>query len=164
MFSLIILFRTGGGRGVGFFFRILWKKRIFGGKTSGELSERDSTFPEGLFEERNVFPKTFPINKSFQTFSIILFFCRFLACLSKRRPCVQMNLLRKSLFEQLFVYDFFSELEQIFVVPWQQYFNRLSKMRFICLEQFFHGDFFTWKVISNWKNFFWNRAICFRKN
>ena len=57
MFSLIVFFRATAGLGGGF--TILWIKRFFGGKLSGELSERDSTFPEGLLEERRVFPKNF---------------------------------------------------------------------------------------------------------
>ena len=59
-----------------------------------------------------------------------------MAYLSEMRPCVQMKLLRK-IFKQLNVYEIFSEFEQNFVVLWQQHFNRLSKMRFICLEEFF---------------------------
>ena len=58
-----------------------------------------------------------------------------MAYLSEMRPCVQMKLLRK-IFEQLNVYEIFSEFEQNFVVLWQQYFNRSSKMRFIYLEEF----------------------------
>ena len=69
MFTLIVFLRKGaGGKS---FCRNLWKKRSFGGKWSGLLSERDSTLPEGLFEGRHLFPKFFPIKKSFQTFSII---------------------------------------------------------------------------------------------
>ena len=117
------------GRGGRDFFRNLWKKRSFGGKLSGGLSESDSTLPEGLFEERHVFPKFFPIKKSFQTFSIILVFCRFFEGLSKRPPRVQMKLLRKSFFEQKIVNDFFSEFEQSIVILWQHNFNRLSKLR-----------------------------------
>ena len=70
------------GRGGKFFFRNLWKKRSFGGKLSGGLSERDSTLPEGLFEERHVFPKNFPIKKIFSNiqhnFSFLSFFWRFI--------------------------------------------------------------------------------------
>ena len=127
---------------VGFFLEFWKELTTFSGKLSGRLSERVSTFPEVLFEERHVFPKTFPRNKSFQTFSIILVFCSFLACLSKRRPCVQMTLLGNISFEQIIVYEFFSGFVQNFVVLWKQHFNRLSKMRFICLDYFFHGDFF----------------------
>ena len=47
-----------------------------------------------------------------------------------------MKLLKK-FFKQIYVYEIFSELEQNFVVLWQQHFTRLSKMRFICLEDFF---------------------------
>ena len=52
-----------------------------------------------------------------------------------------MKISRIFLTKKLFT-NFLSELEQNFVVLWQQHFNRLSKMRFICLEQLFHGDFF----------------------
>ena len=65
---------NGGGGG---FFEFLGKKRNFGRKLSGELSERYSKFPEGLFEERDVFPKTFQIKKCFQTFSKISIFVVF---------------------------------------------------------------------------------------
>ena len=112
MFSLIILFRMGGG-GVWTFLKKFVEKTDFWRKLSAELSERDSTLPEGLFEERHVFPKTFPINTTFQTISIILVFLRFFEFLSKRCPCVQMKILRKSFFDQIFVYDFFPEFEQI---------------------------------------------------
>ena len=112
LFSLIILFRMGVGGGWTFLKKFM-EKTDFWRKLSAELSERDSTLPEGLFEERHVFPKTFPINTTFQTFSIILVFCRFFEGLSKRPPCVQMKLLRKSFFDQIFVYEFFPEFEQI---------------------------------------------------
>ena len=82
---------------------------------------------------RTRFSEKFPVNKFFQTFSINLVFCLFLAYLSETRPCVQMKLLR-NFFKQIIVYETFSELEQNFVVLWQQYFNRLSNLRFIWLE------------------------------
>ena len=66
--------QNGGRGGREIFFWVLWKKRSFGRKLSGELSEGESTFPDGLFEERHVFPKTFAINKSFQTFSTVSVF------------------------------------------------------------------------------------------
>ena len=162
MFTLIFFLRKGAG-GEEVFFRNLWKKRSSGGKLSGGLSESDSTLPEGLFEERHVFPKFFPIKKSFQTFSIILVFRRFFEVLSKRPPCVQMKLLRKSFFGQKIVNDFFSEFEQSIVILWQHNFNRLSKLRSICLDYFFHGAFFTLKLLNSWITFSGNRADLFCK-
>ena len=53
-----VFFQEGGQGGL-VFFRVLWKNWNFGGKLSGESSERDSTFPELLFEVRHVFPKNF---------------------------------------------------------------------------------------------------------
>ena len=41
--------------------------------------------------------------------------------------------------------------------------NQLSKVRFFCLEQFFHGNFFTWKIISNWITFFEIEELVFVK-
>ena len=157
------VFQNGGRGGRESFCWNLWKKRIFGRKLSGALSERDSTFPELLFEVRCVFPKNILEIIFFQTFSIVLVFCRFLTYLSEIRPCVQMKVLRK-VFKREDVYEILSEREQKFFVLWQQHFNRLSKMGFICLEQFFHGDFFCLEDYKQLNNFFGNGAVCLRKN
>ena len=166
MFSLIVFFRPGAGggaRAVGEFFRILWKKGTFGGKMSGELSERDSTFPERLFEGRRVFPKNFHwiTSSNIQpSFSFLSFFVMFIK---------KASLCPDELFGEIFLWlnnylRIFSEIEQNIVVFCQQYCNRfLSNLRFICLGYVFRGDFFTWKLISSWITSSRNRAIYFRK-
>ena len=64
MLNLMNVFQNGGrGRS---FFGIWWKKWTFGGKLLGELTERDSTAPDGLSEERHVLAKIIPKNKLFQ--------------------------------------------------------------------------------------------------
>ena len=144
MFSLIVFFRTGGGgKGGGGVFQIFVEKLnwIFGGKIVKRVVRTGINFSRATFWGKTRFSENFPVNKFFQTFSIVLVFCRFLAYLSEIRPCVQMNLLGK-IFKQKNVYENFSELEQNFVVLWQKHFNRLSKMDFICPEHFFYGDFY----------------------
>ena len=110
-FSLITFFRMGGGVGERFFW-ILWKKWTFGGKLSGGWSERDSTLPEGLFEERHIYPKTFPINKSFQTFTIILLFVVFWQIYQNAPLCTDELIEKKFLWTDNCL-RFVSEVEQI---------------------------------------------------
>ena len=53
------------------------------------------------------------------------------------------ELTKEKLFiERSKVYEVFSELEQKIVILWQWNFNRLSKLRFICLEGLFREIFF----------------------
>ena len=117
-----------------------WGEKKFSGKLSAELSERDSTLSEGLFV--------------FSFFSWHIY-----------QKCVPVSRWKNSgIFEnRKNVYEFFSELEQNFVLLWQQHFSRLSKMRFICLEQIFLGDFFTWKVVKQLDNLFQKLSILFVK-
>ena len=160
VFSLMFFFRKGqGGGGV---FQNFVEKLDFWRKIVRRVVRTGLNVSRATFWGKTRFSEEFPVNNFFQTFSIVLVFFRLLAYLSEMRPCVQMKLLRK-LFKQLNVYGKFSEIEQNFVVLWQEHFNRLSKMRFICLEEFFYGNFVTWKVLSNWITFFGNWRLCFRK-
>ena len=134
-FSLMFFFRKGGKGGGGAFQNFV-EKLDFGRKIVRRVVRTGLNVSRATFWGKTRFSEKFPVNNFFQTFSIVLVFCRFLAYLSEMRPCVQMKLLRK-IFKQLNVYGNFSEFEQNFVVLWQQHFNRLSKMRFICLEEFF---------------------------
>ena len=91
------------------------------------------------------------------------FFCLFLVCLQKASLCPN------ELFEEIFLWTnnclrFFSVIEQNIVIIRQQHFNRLSKFRSICLDCFFHGNFFTWKLKNSWITFYGNWAVCLRKN
>ena len=160
MFSLIVFSERGHWQGR--LFQIFVEKTDFWRKFVRSVVRTGVNVSRATFWGKTRFSEKYTINNFFQTFSILLVFCRFLAYLSEMRPCVQIKLSRK-VFKQTNVYKKFSKIEQKFVVLWQQHFNRLSKMDFICLEQFFHGDFFAWKIISNWITFFGSRGICFRK-
>ena len=124
---------------------VFWRKFVRGVIRTGLNVSR------ATFWGKTRFSGKFLVNKFFQKFSIVLVFCRFLAYLSEKRPCVQMKLLKK-FFKQINVHELFSKLEQNFVLC-QQYSKRLSNLRFICLHYFFHGDFFTWRLISSWITF-----------
>ena len=152
----------GGGGGGGWSFSEFCGKIGLLAKIVRGVIRTGLNVSRATFWGKTRFSEKFPVNNFFQTFSIVLVFCRLLAYLSEMCPSVQMKLLRET-FKQINVYESFSELEQIFVVLWQQHFNRLSKMRFICLEEIFHGNFVTWKVLSNWITFFGNRGLCFLK-
>ena len=124
-------FRTGTGAGGGVQNSV--EKTVFWRKIVRVDIRKELNVSKATFWGKTRFSEKFPVNKFFQTFSIVLVFCLFLAYLSEMRPCVQMKFLRK-FFNQMNVYELFSELEQIFVVLCQQYFNRLSNLRFICLD------------------------------
>ena len=162
MFTLIFFLRKGRG-GEEFFLEICGKNGVLVENGQEGYQNVTQRFQRDFLREDMYFRKIFPIKKSFQTFSIILVFCRFFEGLSKRPPRVQMKLLRKSFFEQKIVNDFFSEFEQSIVILWQHNFNRLSKLRSICLDYFFHGVFFTLKLLNSWITFSGNRADLFCK-
>ena len=155
-------FRTGGMGGGGGIFQIFVEKTDFWRKIVRSVVRTGLNVSRATFWGKTRFSEKHPRNNFFQTFSIVLVFCRFLTYLSEIRPCVQMKVLRK-VFKREDVYEILSEREQNFFVLWQQHFNRLSKMGFICLEQFFLGDFFCLEDYKQLNNFFGNGAVCLRK-
>ena len=164
MLKLIVFFRTGAGvgGGVGLGFRNFVEKRFFGGKLSGELSERDSTFPEWLFEERRVFPKNFQwilFSNVQHNFSFLSFFGMFI---KKASPCPYELIEENFLWLNTF-FEFFQKLSRIL----SYFVNNTSTNCQICVSSvflnFFKEIFFTWKLISSWKTFSGNRDVCFRE-
>ena len=130
---------NGGGGGI---FEFLGKKLCFGGKLSGELSERDSNFPEGLFEERHVFPKAFPLIKSFQTFSKVSIFVVFSHVYQKGVPVSRWT-----------YWGNFSVIKQLFTVCfriWAEYCRTLR----ITLQPIVKIAFYLSRLIFSWRIFY----------
>ena len=100
MLKLIVFFRTGAGvgGGWGWGFGILWKNGFLAENCQASYQNGTQRF-QSDFLRKDVFFRKTSNEYFFQTFSIILVFCRFLACLSKKRPRVHMNLLRKIFFD-----------------------------------------------------------------
>ena len=83
-----------------------------------------------------------------RNFSFFYWTC--LACLSKT---FQMNVLRQIIFLNKKFARSFLETTRKIVVLWQWKFYRLTKMRFICLEELFGRISFSEKNISSWITF-----------
>ena len=112
-------FSERGRGGEEFFLEICGKNGVLVENGQEGYQNVTQRFQRDFLREDMYFRKIFPIKKSFQTFSIILVFCRFFEGLSKRPPRVQMKLLRKSFFEQKIVNDFFFRI-------WAEYCNTLT--------------------------------------
>ena len=152
----------GGGGGVGRGFRNFVEKRFFGGKLSGESSERDSTIPEWLFEERRVFPKNFQwilFSNVQHKFSFLSFFGMFI----KKASLCPYELIEENFLWLNTFFEFFQKLSRIL----SYFVNNISTNCQICVSSvflnFFMEIFFTWKLISSWKTFSGNRDVCFRE-
>ena len=98
--SLIFFLRTGAGGGIFWIFR---KKTDFWQKIVRRVIRTVLKVSRGTFWGERCFSENFSNKEMFSNVQQNFYFCRFLACLCKNRPCVQMNLLRKFFFEQIFV-------------------------------------------------------------
>ena len=90
---------------------VLKKKMVFGREISAQFSKLNSMLPERNFGE-NMFPKKNQLEKIFVLRKEFFFCYRIcLACLSKTRPCLQLQVLRKVIFSnKKFFLDFFQNL------------------------------------------------------
>ena len=91
---------NGGGGGIFWIFR---KKTDFWRKIVRRVIRTVLKVSRGTFWGERCFSENFSNKEMFSNIQQNFNFCRFLACLCKNRPCVQMNLLRKFFFEQIFV-------------------------------------------------------------
>ena len=98
--SLIFFLRTGAGGGIFWIFR---KKTDFWRKIDRRVIRTVLKFSRGTFWGERCSSENFSNKEMFSNVQQSFNFRRFLACLCKKRPCVQMNLLRKFFFEQIFV-------------------------------------------------------------
>ena len=162
MFSSIVFFRWGGGgrRGGDRGFQIFVEKTDFCRKIVRSVVWTGLNVSIATFWGKTRFPEKHPIINFFSniqhSFSFFLVFWHiYQKCVpvSRWNKCVQIN-----------VYEIFSEIEQNFVVLWQQQFNRLSKMDYICLEQISNGEFFCLEEYKQLENSFWKSRGLFSWN
>ena len=122
-------------------------------KLSAQFWKLDSTLPEGLFEENYVLRKKISWKYFLYFNQIFIFFCRICsACLSKLRPCFQMNVLRKIFFVRTNSFSrgiFRNQVENCRTLHW--IFNRKLKVPFNCLEELFRETFVLAKNINRSK-------------
>ena len=158
LFSLIILFRMGRG-GLNFFKKICGKNRLLA-KIVSRVIRTWLNASRGSFWGKTCISKNFSDKYNFSNiqhnFSFLSFFWRFI----KKASLCPDEIIEEIFLRSNICLRIFSRIWADIVILRQHNFNRLSKMRFICLEQIFHGDFFTWKVLSNWITFFGNWAFC----
>ena len=125
------------------FSEFLTTKSNFDRKTSAQLSKLDSALPSGPFVETHVLPKKNPMNNCLQIFSGVLVFLSFFWDDNRKGVSVPKCMIWGTfLFLKRKVFEFFSALGRRIDILWRWISNRLSKMRFFCLEVLFQGDWF----------------------
>ena len=104
-----------------------------------------------IFWGKNMFPEKNQLEKSLYTSSAVLFsFVDFVWPVYQKRVLVcRWTFWDKSVFRTKTFLRLFSELTRKIVVLWQRIFYLLTKVRFICLEEFFGRVSFSEKNINS---------------
>ena len=159
----------------GVYIRCLVKKKDFRLENIGTVLETGLYASGETFWGKLCSPKKISWKYFLYFNQIFVFFCRICsACLSKLRPCFQMNDLRKIFFFRTKSFSrviFRTEAENCRTLHW--IFNRKSKVPFKCLEELFRETFVLGKNINrsinclrSWREFFseiWEKSSVWQK-